>query len=88
MVKEYEFVCWECFGIYTTQDKQMPLCRGCQSKHALKVDFLSIKEIRLNIIKLYGTPTPTPKQAARWRAIKRATRLIKGTENNSLEDQT
>ena len=75
--EEYQFVCWECNGIYTTYDKGMPLCRGCQSRHASKLPNDTPKQVRDNIIHLYGEPSPTPLQAAKWRSSRSAKRLIK-----------
>lgn len=87
MPKEYRFNCWECGGHYTTQDKEMPLCRSCQSRHAGKLPHLKPKELRTNIIHLYGKPSATALQQAKWDRTKEATRLIKKSDKQTLKEK-
>lgn len=68
MTKEYQFACKECGGIFTTYDKEMPICRGCQRATALT---------RSDIIFKYGKPLATALQEAKWGKARTAIQELK-----------
>ena len=59
---EFQFICNACGQIFTTRDKNMPICRFCRQMDRNPAN--------------YGRPTPTPLQAAKWKKSKRAVRLL------------
>lgn len=81
MAKEYEFICNECEGIFTTRDIGQPICRLCWQKTGLS---------RAILPDMWGYPTPTPKQEVRWSAGKNAKRLIRERQraiNNTFKKE-
>lgn len=73
---EYEFVCWDCGGIFTTRDKKNPLCRQCTQKIWKKDLSLTYTEVVEWILNLYGPPSPSPRQKAKWERSREAKRLL------------
>ena len=68
LAKEYQFKCKRCEGIFTTQDTQQPICRGCWRFTGLT---------REQIIDRFGKPNPTPLTAAKWRKARKAMEELK-----------
>ena len=75
--KEYQFICRNCEGIFTTSDIGQPICRGCWSKTGLS---------RALLTEMFGYPRPTPLQERKWGAGMEKQRLIK-ERNSKIEGE-
>ena len=84
MPKEYRYYCGECNGMFTTPDKDMPICRGCWQTLANKI---MARVTREYVISHYGKPSPTPLQDEKWRAASNAKRLIKERQQSIINTE-